>query len=258
YFESMGEKGAIAMSSQPGQRKVDVENPQLGSSNSWANSEVSVTKRNICVTIVDLVNHILIVSLTLFTLCYYTLGPSVSQIHATLCTLGYILMMSEAIVVFAGDGVLTNFLTHRAKKHLHWVLQTLGLVLVIAGVVHMYLAKDSNPRSHHFKSYHAILGITSLVVMVFLTVAGYPVFVAAKLRQVVRPVVIKFGHNFLGISCFVIGMASQCLGYEMYRSMNTPSVNVTMICIIVCVAITLLSVRKALPSLVQQSVKLFR
>lgn len=79
----MGEE-AIAMSSQ---RKVDVENLQLGSSNSWPNSEVSVTKRNVCVTIVDLVNHILIVSLTLFTL-YYTVGPSVSQIHATLCTLG--------------------------------------------------------------------------------------------------------------------------------------------------------------------------
>lgn len=167
-------------------------------------------------------------------------------------------MMSEAIVVFAGDGVLTNFLTHRAKKHLHWVLQILGLILVIAGFVPMYLAKDSYPKPHHFKSYHAILGITSLVVMVFLTVTGYPVFVAAKLRQVVRPVVIKFGHNFLGISCFVIGMASQCLGYRMYKSiMNTPSVDVTMICIVACAAITLLSVRKALPSLFQQFVTLF-
>ncbi|XP_043523899.1 transmembrane reductase CYB561D2 [Frieseomelitta varia] len=253
----MGEEGAIAMSSQLGQKKVDVENPHLGSSNSWANSEVSsVTKRNICstcVTIVDLVNHVLIVSLTVFTL-YYTVGPYVSQIHATLCTLGYILMMSEAIVVFADDGVLTNFLTHRAKKHLHWVLQLLGLILVIAGFVPMYLAK----HSHHFKSYHAILGITSLVVMVFLTVTGYPVFVAAKLRQVVRPVVIKFGHNFLGISCFVIGMASQCLGYKYTSQMNTPSVNVTTICIIVCVSITLLSVRKALPTLFQQSARLFR
>lgn len=83
----MEEEGAIAMSSQLGQRKADVENPHLSSSNSWANSEVSVTKRNICLTIVDLVNHILIVSLTVFTL-YYTVGPYVSQIHATLCTLG--------------------------------------------------------------------------------------------------------------------------------------------------------------------------
>lgn len=156
--------------------------------------------------------------------------------------------------MFAGDSILTNFLTHRAKKHLHWVLQILGLILVIAGFVPMYLAK----QSHHFKSYHAILGITSLVVMVFLTVTGYPVFVAAKLRQVVRPVVIKFGHNFLGISCFVIGMASQCLGYKYTSQMNTPSVNVTTICIIVCAAITLLSIRKALPSLFQQFVRLFR
>lgn len=253
----MEEEGAIAMSSQLGQGKVDVENPHSGSPNSWANSEVPVTKRNTCstcVTIVDLVNHILIVSLTVFTL-YYTVGPYVSQIHATLCTLGYILMMSEAIVVFAGDGVLSNFLTHRGKKHLHWVLQVLGLILVIAGFVPMYLAK----HHRHFHTNHGILGITSLVIMVFLTVTGYPVFVAAKLRRLVRPVVIKFGHNFLGISCFVIGMASQCLGYNYYRSvMNTSSVNVTMICIIVCVAITLLSVRKALPSLFQQFVSLFR
>lgn len=86
----MGEEGAIVMSSQLGERKIDVENPHLGSSNSSTNSEVSVRKRDICsmcVTIVDLVNHILIVSLTVFTL-YYTVGPYVSQIHATLCTLG--------------------------------------------------------------------------------------------------------------------------------------------------------------------------
>ena len=98
----MGEEGAIAMSSQLGQRKIDVENPQLGSSNSWANSKVSVTKRDMCstcVTIVDLVNHVLIVSLTVFTL-YYTVGPYVSQIHATLCTLGVRISNVARVFVF--------------------------------------------------------------------------------------------------------------------------------------------------------------
>lgn len=162
--------------------------------------------------------------------------------------------MSEAIVALAGDNILTRYFTHGTKKHLHWILQLLGLICVIAGVVLMYRVKRI-----HFKSNHAILGITSLIIMILLTVTGYPVFIATKLRKVIRPVTIKFGHNFLGLSCFAIGMASQCLGYWKFRTMNISSkVDARYICIIVSIVIVVLSARKALPTLYQQFVKLFR
>ncbi|XP_003494855.1 cytochrome b561 domain-containing protein 2-like [Bombus impatiens] len=249
----MEEEGINATSFQLGQTKVDVSSSSEFP-NSSSNFETSDTKRSAwstCVTIVDLVNHILIVCLTAFTL-YYSVAHSVFN-HTTLCTVGYVLLMSEAIVVFAGDNILTRYFTHRTKKHLHWILQLLGLICIIAGVVLMYRVKKV-----HFKSNHAILGITSLIIMIFLTVTGYPVFVATKLRKVIRPITIKFGHNFLGLSCFAIGMASQCLGYWKFRTMNISSkVDARLICIIVSVMIVVLSARKALPTLFQQFVKLF-
>lgn len=153
--------------------------------------------------------------------------------------------MSEAILVFAGDSVLTNFLSRGAKRHLHWILQILGLILIVSGVVVMYRVKPV-----HFKSIHGILGITSTVLAVFLSVTGYPVFIAAKLRNVIKPVAIKFGHNFLGISCFAIGMAAQCYGY-IFKS------DLKFLFIIIVVAIIALSVRRAIPSLFRQFLGLF-
>lgn len=159
----------------------------------------------------------------------------------------YVLLMSEAILVFAGDSVLTNFLSRGAKRHLHWILQILGLILIVSGVVVMYRVKPV-----HFKSIHGILGITSTVLAVFLSVTGYPVFIAAKLRNVIKPVAIKFGHNFLGISCFAIGMAAQCYGYTyIFKS------DLKFLFIIIVVAIIALSVRRAIPSLFRQFLGLF-
>lgn len=162
--------------------------------------------------------------------------------------------MSEAIVVLADESSLTNFLTRRAKSHVHWILQLLGAICVVAGIVPMYQVK-----SVHFKSIHAILGIASAAIMLFLVAFGYPVLVAAKLRAVIRPVVVKFCHNFLGISCFVLGMASQCYGYKKgwlpYVS-NVP--NIQLICIVVTALITILSLRGALPTLFKQFMTMFR
>lgn len=160
----------------------------------------------------------------------------------------YVLLMSEAILVFAGDSVLTKFLSRGAKRHLHWILQILGLILIVSGVVLMCRVKPV-----HFKSVHGILGITSTVLAVFLSVAGYPVFIAAKLRSAIKPVAIKFAHNFLGISCFAIGMAAQCYGYTYIFKSDLKFLFITIV-----VAIIALSIRRAVPSLFRQFVGLFK
>ncbi|XP_076167764.1 transmembrane reductase CYB561D2 isoform X1 [Ptiloglossa arizonensis] len=238
-------------------KSITVEAPSVDSLNTSTDMQPLDTKRSvytICVITADLVNHILVIFMTVFLLYYSMRSFSVMDLHVTLCTLGYVLLMSEAIVVLAGESILTNFLTRRAKRHIHWILQVLGLVCIIGGVVVMYRVK-----TFHFRTIHAILGITSLVIMVFLAVCGYPVFVAAKLRKFIRPVILKFGHNFLGIACFVIGMLSQCYGYAYNWLANISAVpNVQLICITVTALITVLSLRGALLSLYRQFVILFR
>ncbi|XP_076749491.1 transmembrane reductase CYB561D2 [Xylocopa sonorina] len=234
------------------QIKVDV-GLSPNSSNDSVDSDALGTRCSKYIKTIDAVNHVLIVSLTVFTLFHSMQVYNVMNLHVSLCTLGYVLLMSEAIVVLAGESVLTNSLTHRAKKHVHWFLQILGLISIISGIVVMYRVK-----SLHFRSPHAILGITSASLMIFLALTGYPVFIASKLRSYVRPVLIKCGHNFLGIACFAIGIAAQCTGYRYFRVLNSEDFDWQLVCIIVSVLITILSVRSALPALFRQFISLFK
>ncbi|XP_054009495.1 probable transmembrane reductase CYB561D1 isoform X2 [Hylaeus anthracinus] len=237
---------------------IKVSEPSTSASNTSIDFDRPQSKRSvysICVTAIDVVNHILIICMTAFLLSYTAKSFEVIDLHVTLCTLGYVLLMSEAIVVLAGESILTNFLSRRAKSHIHWILQVLGLICIIGGVVVMYRAK----KNIHFSTIHAKLGIASLAITIFLTICGYPVLVAAKLRKLIRPVIIKFGHNFLGIACFVIGMASQCTGLnystmeEYYKARHSRVVS-----IIVTALITILTLRGALVSLSRQFVAMFK
>lgn len=157
--------------------------------------------------------------------------------------------MSEAIAVLASDNVLTASLSRRANKHLHWVLQALGLILNLVGIVMMY-----NVKSTHFKSIHGIMGFASLVIVCVVTVFGYPVWIAWKLRKLVRPVFTRFLHTLLGTAGFVIGMVAQCYGYRkswVYRVTKMKHADETLL--VLTAIITLLSLRGALVSLCRQA-----
>jgi len=161
--------------------------------------------------------------------------------------------MSEAILVLATGNILTSQLSRRASKHLHWILQVLGLIFSLIGVGLMYVAKK-----HHFRSIHAILGLASLVIVCVVTIFGYPVWIAWKLRGFVRPVIVKNLHSFLGTAGFVIGMTSQCFGYKKNWLNYVTQVNYTdEIALILTGLITVLSLRSALVSLRRQVMAIF-
>ncbi|XP_076637723.1 transmembrane reductase CYB561D2 [Colletes latitarsis] len=233
-------------------RNIKVQDASCSTFENSTDSDNSHTKRSLyclCVNVIDVINHILVIYMTVFLLIYTAGSFSVMDLHVSLCTVGYVLLMSEAIVILAGESFLTKFLTRRAKSHVHWILQLVGLICIIVGVAVMY-----NVKKFHFRTTHAILGISSLAIMIFVTIFGYPVFVAAKLRNYIRPVTIKFGHNFLGIASFVIGMTSQCYGYRYNWLANVSHVpHVQLMSIIVTSLITVFSLRGALVSLYRQT-----
>ncbi|XP_011870318.1 PREDICTED: cytochrome b561 domain-containing protein 2-like isoform X1 [Vollenhovia emeryi] len=229
--------------------------PRNGSTESIISSEnrePDCTAQRVFVSAIDTINHILISLVTLFLVYHAAKEYSVPNIHVILCTIGYVLLMSEAIVVLASDNVLTTSLcslSRRAKKHVHWVLQAVGLILNLVGVGMMY-----NSKPTHFRSIHGITGITSLVIICVVTVFGYPVWIAWKLRKFMRPVFVKSFHNFLGIAGFVIGMVSQCYGYDkswVYRVTKMKYADDTLL--VATILITILSLRGALSSLYRQA-----
>lgn len=232
--------------------RYDPEFPRNNSTENIVSSEdtkPNCTTQRVFVSAIDTINHILIASVTLFIVYHAAKTYSVTNVHVILCTIGYVLLMSEAIAILASNNVLTISLSRRANKHLHWVLQALGLILNLVGIGMMY-----NVKSVHFLSIHGITGITSLVLICVVTVFGYPVWIAWKLRKFVRPVFIKFLHTFLGTSGFVIGMVAQCYGYRkswVYRVTKMKHADETLL--VLTVIITILSLRGALISLYRQA-----
>jgi len=165
----------------------------------------------------------------------------------------YVLLMSEAILVLATGNFLTGQLSRRASKHLHWILQAIGLIFILTGVGLMY-----NVKKHHFRSTHAILGLSSVVITCVVAIFGYPVWIAWKLRRFVRPVIVKNLHSFLGTAGFVIGMTSQCYGYKKnWLNYVTQVKYIDEFALILTALITILSLRSALVSLCRQIVTIF-
>ena len=159
--------------------------------------------------------------------------------------------MSEAIILIAEENVWTNFLSRQTNKHIHWLLQVGGSVLSITGVAIKY-----DPKVDNFKSTHAITGIISVAFIFLVALLGVFALFAVRLRHMVRPVILKFFHNFLGIFCFVIGMTSMLYGLEKRWMKKNSTNDMTKTCIIFTYAITLFSLFGAIRSLFYQAVSI--
>lgn len=75
-------------------------------------------------------------------------------LHAYLTTVGYQLFMVEAILVYYTPNSWTYFLSHKTKKHLHWILHLVGAMFIIAGNVLISVIRTTP----HFATIHAITG----------------------------------------------------------------------------------------------------
>lgn len=149
--------------------------------------------------------------------------------HAFLTTIGYQLLMAEAIMVFYSPNSWSHFHSHKTKKNLHLVLQLIATAFIVTGNVIISWIRTTP----HFRTVHAITGtkndkliplkvfiekcILGLISMVFLALSllqGTWTYFAYELRSYVKPSISKFLHNLSSTLCFVIGMVSLIYGYR--------------------------------------------
>ncbi|XP_014214691.1 cytochrome b561 domain-containing protein 2-like [Copidosoma floridanum] len=221
---------------------------QIEEGTASADEPFVVSNRQVLLIGMNAVNHVLILGTVGF-LCYEAREFRHStDLHALLCTIGYVLLMAEAIVSLAGENAWTFRLTRRGSTHVHWILQVLGATCTVTGVLYKYLNKRS-----HFNSLHSILGIVSVGCITVVCVSGLPALFAAKLRRKIKPVTAKFAHNSLGVLCFVTGMAAQVLAYHRTKFLRTKYGDEVIYAVTVTtVLITLLSLVGATRQLSQQ------
>ncbi|KAL1513797.1 hypothetical protein ABEB36_003158 [Hypothenemus hampei] len=133
--------------------------------------------------------------------------------HLVLCSMAYIPLMAVAIISFSKDNLPTLFVSRTRIYAIHGCLLTISFLSVTIGISLIINSKIKNGRTH-FQSIHAILGLTSWILVTCAVFLGIVAKDTTKFSQYIKPVLAKFLHNLIGISGFVLGVAAMMYYYK--------------------------------------------
>lgn len=116
------------------------------------------SRLQICEIIFNTLNHVMIgivsVYMTWLSLVKIIIYFQFSM-HVLLTTLGYQLLMTEAVLVYYANNSWTNLLRRTTKNHMHWVLQVLASALALIGII---LELDRRSWKFIWTTNHALYG----------------------------------------------------------------------------------------------------
>lgn len=209
--------------------------------------------------LLNTINHVFIGFVFIYTcwICSRNGFQLVFTWHVILCMFGFHVLMAESIMVFYSGTSWAQALTHPQRRATHWVMQVIGSICIIVGIgLEIYWREINNKK--HFHGPHAILGLVSLILLVLSMCNGLGSLYAVELRKRIKPIYLKLSHHFLGLACFVLGMASIVLGYDkrIYRNNSTPEMQVTLQ--VFTVLVIFLSVPGVLRTMITQVQNLLR
>lgn len=141
-------------------------------------------------------------------LCLST-GLQKTSLHAWLVTLGYSLLMAEAVMIHYNANPLTSHYKRHQKHTIHWVLQLAGGGLGMGGTLYKCIQKGFLLTSTHGK-----LGFATFILCLVSWLSGLTALYQLKLKHYVRPLLNRTFHNLIGFACFVLALLSQYYGYE--------------------------------------------
>lgn len=159
------------------------------------------------------INHMLIGSVTIYVVWLYISIPyEIYNLHSIFGCLAYQFFMAEAILVFYQHNSWTQQLSRRAKGWIHGVLQVLASSCAFAGIIVELYVHDWMLL---WNSNHVFLGLTATLFLILNVILGVVVFYSgsAAVRKIANPLYLKFMHNLIGITCFVIGMTTLYFGF---------------------------------------------
>lgn len=135
-------------------------------------------------------------------------------IHFFVTTFAYIPLMAEGFILFNESNTWSLQVKRSLKGWVHGALLTVSLICVSVGIGVEIHYKNKSQHPVHFKSNHAILGLTSWVLCFCLALTGVIAIYSSKLKNIMRPVILKTIHLCLGLACFAIGVGSLTLGLD--------------------------------------------
>lgn len=113
----------------------------------------------------------------------------------------------EAVFVISGESILSQRMKRVKRVTLHWILNLVGLSLLLIGLIIIVVNKFEKNKAH-FQTNHSILGICTIA---FATCAAFFGLFANNTKWLyprVRPVLIKVVHAFFGICITILLLAT--------------------------------------------------
>ncbi|KAF2903855.1 hypothetical protein ILUMI_02314 [Ignelater luminosus] len=153
------------------------------------------------------VTHVLIIGFVLFILYLCLTNEWIFFTwHPVLLATGWVLLMSEGILLLAPNNTLTRALslTHKSRVKYHWIIQIVGIVSSLAGFIVIYINKNLKDKPH-FHSWHGLIGLISVIGFIPSIISGIVALYGFALKNYIKPVNSKLIHRICGILTFSIG-----------------------------------------------------
>lgn len=114
--------------------------------------------------------------------------------------------MATGIMSLYSENSWSRLHSVSTKTRLHWILQGLGSVMALLGIVLEFIYRVKASKGH-LETPHAIVGLVSGIFTLISLFNGMATLWSSKLKTYVKPVFLKCFHNCAGLLAFGLGMS---------------------------------------------------
>ncbi|KAG7301462.1 hypothetical protein JYU34_014420 [Plutella xylostella] len=161
----------------------------------------------VVLNIFNTITHMVIGGVTLVAIVF-ALRPGFSddfRQHIIMCTVGYIMLMCEAVLTFNSNNAWSHTLYHSQKKVAHLAVQVAGSSLALAGCI----IRISGYGGKHFSTAHGVTGWLAFI-LTFISLIGGVLNLYLKQHDKI----IKICHASLGSATLILAATTLCLGFD--------------------------------------------
>lgn len=122
----------------------------------------------------------------------------------------FVLLLTEGILAIRKDSVFSKHVPHIWKIRAHWVIQLVGVSLVVAAFSIAYENKNRNGWDH-FSSWHGKFGLVAFICHLITFVGGTLALYSFDLRRFLKPGINRLLHVLAGVVTYGFGAAAVLL-----------------------------------------------
>lgn len=121
--------------------------------------------------------------------------------------------MTDAILAFSSNSVLSKNSKYSDKLTLHWLLQV-GAATCIAIAFYVIYTNKNNNNYDHFVSQHANRGLTTILMVIGTAFGGIAARYSSAFKKTIKPLYLKIVHSTFGLITYILAIYTFCLGLD--------------------------------------------